>query len=146
LRQLRILITGSRTWDDYGTICKTIVRTIGEYVDENPELHFRPLDWVTIVHGACPRGADYLADMFATQVLKCEVERYAADWASFGRSAGFKRNARMVNSAPDVCLAFIRDKSKGSTSCRDLAKRAGIATETIIYDPEKVKINVNLKA
>jgi hypothetical protein len=140
LKQLRILITGSRTWDDYDTICRTIVKIIGEYVDENPELKSRPVDWVTIVHGNCPRGADFLADMFATQILRCDVERYDADWKAFGRSAGYKRNARMVNTAPDVCLAFIRDKSAGSTNCRDLAKRAGIPTETVIYDPEMSEI------
>jgi hypothetical protein len=139
MKQLRILITGSRTWDDYDTIARTIVKTIGEFIEENPELRSRPVDWVTILHGNCPSGADYLADRFATSVLKCEVERYTADWKTHGKSAGFKRNRRMVNMLPDVCLAFIRDKSKGATNCRDLAKAAGIATETIHYDPEKVK-------
>ena len=140
MKQFRILITGSRTWDDYDTICKTIVGIISEYVRENPHLSSRPTtDWLTIVHGACPRGADYLADMFASNVLRCNIERYAADWAAHQKKAGFVRNRRMVNTAPDVCLAFIRDKSKGATMCRDLAKQAGIPTETIIYDPEKVK-------
>lgn len=136
--ELRILITGSRTWDDYDTIAKTIVKTIGEYIQEHPELRSRPVDWVTIMHGNCPSGADYLADHFATTKLKCNVERYTADWSVHGRSAGFKRNRRMVNMLPDVCLAFIRDRSKGATNCRDLAKAAGIATETIYYDPERV--------
>ncbi len=139
MTEFRILITGSRTWDDYDTIAKTIVKTIGEYIEEHPELRSRPVDWVTIMHGDCPRGADYLADLFAKNVLKCNIERYAADWATHGKSAGFKRNRRMVNNLPDVCLAFIRDRSKGATNCRDLAKNAGIATETVHYDPEKVK-------
>ncbi len=130
----RILITGSRTWDDYDTLCKAIVDTIIDYVKENPHLNKGPIDWVTIVHGNCPNGADKLADIFATQVLNCRVERYDADWKTFGKRAGFVRNRRMVNSMPDVCLAFIRDKSKGATNCRDLAKAAGISTETFIYD------------
>jgi hypothetical protein len=134
----RILITGSRTWDDYDTISSAIVKTIVSYVEENPHLKSKPIDWVSIVHGNCPRGADKLADIFATTVLRCNVERYDADWASFGKSAGFRRNARMVNSAPDACLAFIRDRSKGATGCRDLAKRAGIATETYIYEAKDV--------
>src|SRR3954471_4405519 len=112
MKVFRILITGSRDWDDYDTVCKTIINTIGEYLQEHPELRTRPVDWVTIVHGDCPKGADRLADIFATNVLGCDVERYPADWGT-GRAAGFKRNARMVNTAPDVCLAFIRDKSKG---------------------------------
>jgi len=137
----RILITGSRTWDDYDTICKVIVDTIVAYVKDNPHLNKGPIDWVTIVHGDCPKGADYLADMFASQVLNCQVERYPADWATFGKRAGFVRNRRLVDSMPDVCLAFIRDKSKGATMCRDLAKAKGIPTETYIYDPEKVATN-----
>jgi hypothetical protein len=136
VKQYRILITGSRTWDDYDTICKKIVELIGEIVKEHPELRSRPVDWVTIVHGNCPRGADKLADVFARQVLRCPVELYEADWR-VGRHAGYLRNARMVESMPDACLAFIRDKSKGATSCRNLAKNKGIPTETVIYEEVK---------
>jgi len=93
-----------------------------------------PLTWVTVVHGNCPKGADYLADLFATTVLRCNVERYNADWSTFQKRAGFVRNRRMVESMPDVCLAFIRNKSKGASSCRDLAKAKGISTETFIYE------------
>jgi YspA, cpYpsA-related SLOG family len=132
---MRILITGSRTWDLYESISTRIVEAIKEYASDKPELQNGPIDWVTIVHGDCPKGADYLADIFATSVLKCDVERYPADWSQ-GKSAGFRRNRRMVNTMPDICLAFIRDKSKGTTSCRDLAKAQGIATESFYYENE----------
>lgn len=135
---MRILITGSRNWDLMESISARIVETIIAYTDEHPELKSRPIDWVTLVHGDCPRGADYLADLFFKTVLRApnQIERYPADWSTFGRSAGFKRNARMVRTMPDVCLAFIRDNSPGSTGCRDLAKKAGIATETFRYENE----------
>lgn len=133
---MRILITGSRTWDLYDSISARITEAILEWVKEYPGLDRGPIDWVTIVHGNCPRGADALADHFATKVLHCDVERYDADWAQFQKRAGFVRNRRMVNTMPDVCLAFIRDRSKGASSCRDLAKAAGIPTETFLYENE----------
>jgi hypothetical protein len=134
----RILITGSRTWDDYDTLKYAIVDLLKEVVEDNPELRKQPLYWVTILHGNCPRGADRLAHIFASQVLKCKIEIYEADWR-VGKKAGYIRNKRMVDTMPDACLAFIRDKSKGATGCRNLAKAAGIPTETIIYDSGKVK-------
>lgn len=133
---MRMLITGSRDWDLYDSVSSRIVEQILAWIEEHPEVGKGPIDWLTIVHGNCPRGADFLADTFATQVLRCDVERYEADWSQFGKSAGFRRNRRMVNTNPDMCLAFIRDKSKGATGCRDLAKAAGIPTETFNYENE----------
>lgn len=133
MKKFRLLITGSRTWDDYDTLKKAIVDVMKELVEERPELKNYPVrTWFSIVHGNCPRGADMLADLFARTVLKIEPELYEADWR-VGKHAGFLRNSRMVDSMPDACLAFIRDRSKGASGCRDLAKRKGIPTETITY-------------
>jgi SLOG family YspA-like protein len=133
---MRLLITGSRDWDLYESVSGRIVEAVIDWIKDHPGLDKGPIDWLTIVHGNCPRGADAIADNFATQVLRVDVERHDADWANFGKSAGFRRNRLMVNTNPDMCLAFIRNKSKGATSCRDLAKAAGIATETFIYENE----------
>src|SRR6187551_1164455 len=133
---MRLLITGSRDWDLYESVSGRIVEAVIDWIKDHPGLENGPIDWLTIVHGNCPRGADAIAENFATQVLRVNVERHDADWASFGKSAGFRRNRIMVNSNPDMCLAFIRNKSKGATSCRDLAKAAGIATETFLYENE----------
>lgn len=139
---MRILITGSRNWDLMESISARITEAIIDYVKDNPHLKSRPIDWVTIVHGDCPFGADYLADKFARHVLKLpdsNIERYPADWSTFGKTAGFRRNRRMVNSMPTMCLAFIRDNSNGATNCRDLADKAGIPTETFRYENELEK-------
>lgn len=134
---MRILITGSRDWDNARSIQHRILEAISDWIDAHPGLRKdQPLGWVTVVHGECPTGADKIADIFATKSLKCKVERYPADWRTFGRRAGFVRNSRMVNTAPDICLAFIRNKSKGTTGCRDLATKAGIPTESFYYENE----------
>lgn len=133
MKVFRLLITGSRTWDDYDAIKDAILDLMKELVAENPDLgKLPPRAWFNIVHGNCPKGADMLADHFARTVLKLEPEIYNADWR-IGKKAGFVRNARMVETMPDACLAFIRDRSKGATGCRDLAKGRGIPTETILY-------------
>lgn len=134
---MRILITGSREWDNHKSIYHRIAEVIDAWIMDHPGIdRAKPLGWVTIVHGACPKGADKIADIFSESVLRKEAEKYPADWRVFGKSAGFKRNLRMVNTMPDVCLAFIRDNSKGATMCRDMAKRSGIPTETFRYEDE----------
>lgn len=134
---MRILITGSRDWDNAKSVYSRIVEAISSWLDEHSEIdRTQPLNWVTIVHGDCSTGADKIADIFSRTILKKDAEKYPADWKMLGKSAGFKRNRRMVNTSPDVCLAFIRNNSKGSTGCRDLAKQAGIPTETFRYEDE----------
>jgi hypothetical protein len=142
---MRILITGSRKWDLMESISARITEAIINYVEDNPHLKSKPIDWVHIVHGGNPRGADFLADKFGRHVLMlpdANIEVYEADWAQFGKSAGFRRNRRMVNSMPTMCLAFMRDNSPGTTDCRNQAKRAGIPTETFKYEDELDKYGI----
>jgi hypothetical protein len=110
----RVLITGSRTWEDAGVIAGVLAG------------HYR--DGAVLVSGACPRGADALGEEY-WGLLGGQVERHPADWATYGRRAGFRRNAEMVNAGAAVCLAFIRDGSRGASHCAGLARAAGIPVE-----------------
>lgn len=114
------------------------MEAIQEWLIEYPHLKNRPLsEWVTIIHGGCPSGGDRLADIFGRRTLNCKVIVYPADWRKYGRRAGPVRNLQMVQkSNADVCLAFIKDRSKGATGCRDLANKYGIPTETFYYEQE----------
>lgn len=115
----RVLITGSRTWDDELTIMQAI-----------SDVAIPPEAW-TLVSGACPTGADAICEAFA-EGLGLTVERHPADWSRHGKRAGFVRNAEMVNLGADVCLAFIRDQSKGATMTANLAEKAGIPTRRFL--------------
>lgn len=116
---MRILITGSRDWDDRDLLEETFIQ------------HALPSNAV-LVSGACPTGADRMAESFADSE-GWEIERYPADWRKYGKRAGFVRNAEMVNTGADICLAFIKNNSRGATMTATLAQKAGI--ETIIIRP-----------
>lgn len=111
----RVLVTGSRSWTDAAAISGALA-----------ELHQQYGDRLVVVHGACRTGADRIADGWARR-HGVTTETHPADWAA-GRGAGPARNAAMVATSPDVCLAFIRDQSPGATGCADAADRAGIPT------------------
>jgi hypothetical protein len=101
----RVLITGSRTWTDLLTIRGALREVWGDGT-------------TVLVSGACPRGADCLAEQVWRQ-WGGHVQRHPADWARYGRSAGFRRNAEMVTTGAEVCLAFIRDNSAGAPTPPD---------------------------
>jgi bifunctional DNA primase/polymerase-like protein/SLOG family YspA-like protein len=113
--RFRVLVTGSRTWTDPALIHTGL--------NELLRVHGSAL---VVVHGACRSGADAIAHAWA-RGHRVPVETHSADWAA-GRSAGPARNALMVATRPDACLAFIRDQSRGATGCARLAQAAGIPT------------------
>jgi hypothetical protein len=124
---MRILVTGSRDWDDSRKIVEILMAfTYGRanYVDVND---------VTLVVGACPSGADQIAEAVAT-TWGWTIERHPAAWNTLGVSAGYIRNQEMVDSGADICLAFRRGNSKGTTHCGKAAEKAGITTIWIEYE------------
>lgn len=133
---MRILVTGSRDWDDWRTL------TYALFDAATADYHAT----IIVVSGACPSGADAMAEWVAEnllhylEVLRVKVERHPADW-SRGRSAGPERNRHMVSLGADVCLAFISDctsprchdradrhPSHGASATADMAEVAGIPT------------------
>jgi hypothetical protein len=118
----RVLVTGSRDWEDRAAIDDFLTALAAANTFHNRT--------TVIVHGACPRGADQMADDWArwhaNRSPLIEVERHRANWEINGKRAGFIRNQFMVNLGADVCLAFIRDGSRGASHTAALAEQAGI--------------------
>lgn len=116
----RVLVTGSRDWEDEKLVRRELARIRHE--TGGP---------IVVVHGACPRGADaqaarWVTDWPTTGFDGVDVEAHPANWQLEGKRAGFIRNARMVNLGADVCLAFIKDGSRGASHTATLAEQAGI--------------------
>lgn len=123
----RVLVTGSRSWLDSGTVWKEL-RAIALKAG---------YDQMAVIHGHCRRGADRYADIWA-ETWRVTCERYPADWSTYRKQAGYVRNAEMVAAGADECLAFIMPcedpycqrlrphGTHGATHCADLAERAGI--------------------
>lgn len=132
---MRILVTGSRDWTDRAAIMRAIDAVLFEVGNRNEGVS-------TIVSGACPTGADALAEEVAS-ALNMQVERHPADWTAHGKAAGFRRNAEMVALGADACLAFLGDCtsqtcrhpaphfSHGTSDCMNRAINAGIYTKAI---------------
>jgi len=110
------LVTGSRTWTDTETIRNALLS--------------HALPGAVLVSGSC-RGADRIAESVWLE-LGLPIERHPADWDKYGKRAGYVRNADMVALGADVCLAFIKDESRGSTMTANLAEQSGIPVERFL--------------
>ncbi|WP_326827340.1 SLOG family protein [Streptomyces sp. NBC_01751] len=116
---MRILVTGSRDWEDAETIEREIFRALYE-------MKCPPAEAV-LIHGACPTGADQMAHEYAHRTGMHIIIR-PAKWERYGKRAGYLRNVELIDAEPDICLAFIRNGSRGATMTAHLAETAGIET------------------
>jgi len=124
----RILITGTRSWDDKDFIYKVLA---GEFLLDP--------DAVLVSGGQRSRrtnlktkkaefyGADYLCEKIWS-AFGGSIERHPANWARFGNGAGFRRNEYMVMLGADKCIGFILNNSPGATFTANLAEEKGIPT------------------
>lgn len=100
---MRIVVCGSRKWTDRDLLFQKLDE-VTNTVTDSP--HF------TIVHGGAI-GADRMADEWARS-RQMPTEEYLPEWTIYGRSAAFVRNIAMLDSKPDVVVAFHRNNSPGT--------------------------------
>lgn len=129
---MRVIITGSRNW--VGIHAQT---RLTEVLCTIHDLSLVFNEEMVIVTGYCPTGADFLADQWGARREDegVTVERHPADW-SVGKAAGPLRNQKMADLGADMCVGFLRDESRGTTDMIVRAKRKGIPTFQVDWDPE----------
>lgn len=113
----RLMITGSRTWDDKEVIVHELLFIAKKYKN------------VVLVSGHAA-GADRLAEEVAVG-LGWVVEIHEPDW-SVGKSAGYKRNTAMLETGVQAVIAFHKDESKGTADAIKKAKERNIPTRVLI--------------
>ncbi len=116
---MRILVCGSRNFRQPNAVMHRLEK-------------LPPNTW--IIHGGAS-GADSLADLYARR-LGISVSRFPANWAEFGKAAGFIRNKHMLDQNPDLVVAFVRDpnNSPGTANMVLQALCAGVKGEVHTYD------------
>lgn len=82
------------------------------------------VDWpVTHVVSGCARGADRLGEHYARS-RNLSVDQFPADWDTFGKSAGARRNKQMLEHS-DALFAIWDGKSRGTQHMINITRTAG---------------------
>ena len=109
----RVVVAGCRDYNNYAEAKKYIDFCLSNIRKEND---------IIIVSG-CASGADAIGERYAEK-NGFKVEKYPADWESYGRSAGPRRNRQMAE-VSDYVICFWDGKSRGTKSMIDCALECG---------------------
>lgn len=128
MKELRVIIAGSREFNDYELLKKFAI----EIITKKTMLP----DLTRIVSGGA-RGADTLGERFANE-MGLEITRFIPDWDGLGKRAGYVRNAEMAKFAVEdnndgMLIAFWDGQSRGTKHMIDLAKRYGLEVHVVNY-------------
>ena len=119
---MRILVCGSRTWY---TCVAEIEAALRPYTGEQPD--------AVVIHGGAS-GVDTVAGNVAYR-MGFQTKIYPANWALYGKSAGYIRNKQMLDEGkPDIVLAFWDGKSRGTKMMIELAQKAGVPVKIYLLE------------
>lgn len=118
----KIIIAGSRSFNDYALLKRKMDNILSNIEEE-----------IEIVSGTA-HGADTLGERYAHE-NGLRVKRMAAEWAKYGRTAGYIRNKAMAEYvAPDGgCVVFWDGISVGSAMMIDLARKYNLKLRIIKF-------------
>lgn len=113
---LVVVVAGSRSFADYSLLSRHLDDIAARF------------GIAEIVSGCC-RGADQLGERYAHE-HGIPIRRFPADWARFGRSAGYRRNEQMAQYA-DACVCFWVARSVGTAHMIRLARQYGLRLRVV---------------
>ena len=128
MKELRVIIAGSRNFSDYELLKKSVI----EIITKKTMLP----DLTRIISGGA-RGADTLGERFANE-MGLEISRFIPDWDGLGKRAGYVRNAEMAKFAVEddndgMLIAFWDGQSRGTKHMIDLANKYGLEVHVVNY-------------
>lgn len=106
---MRVIIAGSRSITEPQHVAAAMA-TITAPIDE-------------VISGGAA-GVDRLGEQWA-EARGITVHRYPADWKSYGRAAGYRRNAAMALAA-DALVAIWDGRSRGTANMISVAYQRGL--------------------
>jgi hypothetical protein len=121
----RVIVAGSRDFDDYGLVRKTLDEILVNMPPSN-----------TCIVSGTARGADMLGERYARE-RGYKVAPFPAKWrdekGNYDPSAGHTRNARMAEIATHL-VAYWDGQSRGTAGMIALASGRGIETRIIRFE------------
>lgn len=136
--QFKLLICGSRTFDDYELLKREARFYILSYCCVH-DFDCTEGDEIIIISGTAI-GADQLGEKYAHEI-GYKIEQYPAQWEKYGKRAGYIRNETMVSKA-DAVICFWDQKSKGTLHTINLCERYGKQVHVVKF---KLKNNIQEK-
>jgi len=115
----RVIIAGSRDFSDYALLSEKCDSLLSRK---------RKTHSIVIVSGAA-RGADTLGEQYARE-RGYAVESHRPDWNTYGKAAGFRRNAEMAQDA-DALIAFWDGQSRGTRHMIEQGQKKGLQVRII---------------
>ena len=121
-RSYKVIIAGSRTATSENTY-RLLEQKLDKILKNKSVTHD-----IVIVSGTAS-GADQLGERYAAS-RSYRVDRYPADWDTYGKRAGYLRNETMAQNA-DALVALWDGKSRGTRHMLNIAKECGLPSRTI---------------
>jgi hypothetical protein len=141
---MRVIVTGSRNWT--GVIAETKIFGV---LDNALDLAVSMGQGFELIHGACPTGADEIANRWATVGEVADLvmlTTWPAQWDLFGKAAGPVRNEVMMAAGGDLCVAFLRGNSSGTLDAISKARRRGIWTVVVPWEGDGNVVKLDFQA
>jgi hypothetical protein len=115
----KVIIAGGRDFSDY----QLLVEKCDKYLANKTNIE--------IVSGTA-KGADSLGERYAKE-RGYSLKTFPADWAAFGKRAGYLRNEQMANYA-NALIAFWDGESRGTKHMIDIATEKGLLVKVVPYN------------
>ena len=129
-RMLSLIITGTRTFNDYRFFRDKCNHLLKNYLKfDTGKYRYNPQ--IEIISG-CAEGTDSMAIDYAIYNF-IKYKEFKPDWTKYDKRAGILRNIEMrdyaIRNGKGALLAFFDGKAKGTSHMIEISEKAGMNVE-----------------